>query len=95
MVGRLVGQPIGPGNLPFEARDWPPVPAAARKIPADRRHHAPRHSARQTGLAWRISGIEQGGFANCDPFPSADWRSQLATALLRCNPTPVPSDEGE
>ena len=38
MVGRLiVGQPIGPGSLPFdwfkgrpEARDWLPVPATAR-----------------------------------------------------------------
>ena len=38
MVGRLiVGQPIGPGSLPFdwfkvhvEARDWLPVPPAAR-----------------------------------------------------------------
>jgi hypothetical protein len=59
MVGRIVvGVPIGPRSLPFDwfkgrakARDWLPVPEAARGLPTNRNDHAADPRSRPPGAS--------------------------------------------
>ena len=96
MVGRLVGQPIGPGNLPFEARDWLPVPAAARTTfpPIDdimRRGTVPGRPVWHGALA----GIRARRLRKLRSISIGGLAQSVGSCASEVQSNPVPSDEGE